>query len=366
MNNFVQPTVQGNGSGYIHLGYRNDSIIVIQPTDPNGYAADASWSNWGTHSKPGFYNNLGISGIRLIDCVALNSTQQIINHAILGGIDTLGFAFGGNPYARYLDFGTFSNPVQYIDHIRGSHATFFTCWLGNNDVLGYASNGGNTNDITVPLIGSISLTGLSDPNEFQQKYDSVLTAFHKIGAKGICATIPDVTSIPFFNTLTLSVIKGELGVSTVYIEQNNGTVRPMTDNDHVLLSTKDSIDIARHGESANNPIKNDEVLDVDETALAQSSTINFNNIIKNEANKFGFGVVDMYEYLGTLKSGITIDGVDYNVKYISGGAFGLDGIHLNPRGYALIANKFIGAINDTYGSNIPPVDVDSKRGVVFP
>jgi hypothetical protein len=44
----------------------------------------------------------------------------------------------------------------------------------------------------------------------------------------------------------------------------------------------------------------------------------------------------------------------------------LDGVHLTPRGNAMLANEFIKAINLKYGSTIPQLDVTKYGGVVFP
>ena len=69
--------------------------------------------------------------------------------------------------------------------------------------------------------------------------------------------------------------------------------------------------------------------------------------------------------LGTT-SGIQYNGVKYTASFVTGGAFSLDGVHPNGRGYALIANTFIDAINKTYGSTLPWVDINAYSGVTFP
>jgi hypothetical protein len=48
------------------------------------------------------------------------------------------------------------------------------------------------------------------------------------------------------------------------------------------------------------------------------------------------------------------------------GMWSTDGIHPNARGYALIANKFIAAINDAFGASIPSAMVGSYTGVALP
>ena len=59
------------------------------------------------------------------------------------------------------------------------------------------------------------------------------------------------------------------------------------------------------------------------------------------------------------EDGITISGINFTSTFVSGGAFSLDGVHPSTRGYAIIANDFIKAINAKYAANIPQVDVAS-------
>jgi hypothetical protein len=44
----------------------------------------------------------------------------------------------------------------------------------------------------------------------------------------------------------------------------------------------------------------------------------------------------------------------------------LDGIHLTPRGNAIIANTFIDAINSKYSASVPHADVTKYSGLKFP
>jgi hypothetical protein len=370
MGEFVQPLVTGDGAGYKKLSALDP---VVGPTIID-VAPDASWNSWGNKSLT--YNNLGISGIRLIDCIGRNTSERTINHIILGG-NSLVPGWNGqtgepiNPYARFLDFGTTLSPVEYIDHIRNSKATFFTCWLGNNDVLGWATAGGITNVTTIPLVGDIVVSRLTPENEFREKYDSVLTVFKKMGAKGVVATLPDVASIPFFNTITLETyaIKKTMednNLSDFWIEDSTGNVRPLVPGkDLILLTAKDTIS-AGYGFSPFQPLPNAYVLDEGEVNRVRAHTQALNSIIKSLASNYGFGIVDMYSFLGTLKAGYTFNGVDFSASYIEGGAFSLDGVHPNTKGYAIVANEFIRVINEKYGSTIPMVDVNAYTGIIFP
>jgi hypothetical protein len=41
-------------------------------------------------------------------------------------------------------------------------------------------------------------------------------------------------------------------------------------------------------------------------------------------------------------------------------------VHPTPRGYAILANEMIKAINAKYGASVPGVDATKYRGVKFP
>lgn len=49
--------------------------------------------------------------------------------------------------------------------------------------------------------------------------------------------------------------------------------------------------------------------------------------------------------------GIDFDGFNMNTDLVTGGTVSLDGFHLTARGYAYMANKFLEAIDSTFGSN---------------
>lgn len=341
MDEFVQPVAFGNGSGYMHLEYYDNDFHVIAPGDSLGedYVADPSWSSWDALVKGGRYNNYGVSGIRLTDCVPLNPLEKIVQFAITSF----------NPYGRYLDWGTIFSSRSYLDILREENHTFFSCWMGNNDVLGYASNGG--------VAGLTSQ--MTDAAVFEQKYDSLLKVLTQNGAKGICANIPDVTSIPLISTVKASDFDTD-----IYIEQNDNSVRKATDEDFMLLTALDEIDNGAGTQS--NPLKNNFVLDKDEVVTVQTRTNEINAKIKALADKYELAFLDANALLRTFDPGITVDGIEFTVKFIEGGLFSLDGVHLNQRGYAHLSNQFIKEINAYYGSNILLVDITKYRGITFP
>lgn len=371
MGEFKQPMVTRNGSGYMHLAYINGELKPIAANNslvPGSFLQDASWPNWGVAEKNQEYNNLGIAGVKLIQCVNFDHLKDnTTNGIILGGLDITVFGQSiqqeGNPFARFLNFGEAEvnvpllgnvggTPKQYLDHIKSSNATFFTNWLGNNDVLGYVVNGGTPNVVSNSTIGlSVDLNAFSDEFEFEAKYDSVLKAFHDQGAKGVCATLPNVTSIPFVTTFTIDKLRSDFNFNKVWITDYSGAVREATAKDYVLLHASTSIAQGK-GQSQAVPFSNYDVLDEEEVARAKVHTTKLNASIHKIAASYGYPVADMFTYMDNLSAGFTYDGVDMNISYIQGGTFSLDGIHPNPRGYAVIANEFIRVINASYQSKI--------------
>lgn len=63
-------------------------------------------------------------------------------------------------------------------------------------------------------------------------------------------------------------------------------------------------------------------------------------------------LVDLNQVLADATSnGVEFDAYTMNTALVTGGLISLDGIHLTARGYALMANKFLEAIDTNFGSN---------------
>lgn len=363
---FVQPLVSGTGSGYMHLAYRNGKIEVIKAynpditdNDPEAINYDNSYNYWSDTTKK--YNNLAIGGLNVRNVVSKNITQALEYHIYLGtthpsqGVLAWN-GVGGQPinsYGRFLNFGTITNRIEYIEHIKRSNATFFTNWLGVNDAMSWAKSGGDA------VSGSSEQT---NPLEFREKYDTVLAVFKAMGAKGVCATIHDVTKSPLFTTVTLDKVKKD-----IWIKEGADTtiIRKAVPEDLILLSAS-SLIAKGIGLIPSDPLPHQQVLDKDEVIIARNHINQLNAQIYASAAAYGFPVVDMYAFMEKLNAGVTYDGVALTAVFIEGGAFSLDGLHTNSRGNALIANEFIRVINANFGSNIRPAIVGNYRGVTFP
>ena len=375
---FKQPTMTDNGSGVLQLQGLNavppcniDTKPVIARSE-----VDANWI--ANISAQGPFNNLAVPGmsIKASQTPASNITPSngFFNRML------------ANTVTSYKDF--VSESVSTIN------PTFYSLWLGNNDALSYSATGGgwlpnfSTNpagDMTGPEI-DLSSPGqlLAPPNddEFREKYVALLDVLTANGAKGVVATIPDITALPYFTTVSDSVTNPssctqKLAVwitARISATSSDSEVRPATANDYILLPAGSTIgrmddfggNIIPHGLSEYNPLRNAEVLDQQEAAFIRGKVTLFNNIIKEEALARTIPVADMYTFLNNIKDGAVYDGVAVSSAFISGGAFSLDGIHPTDRGYAIVANEFIRTINEAYGASVPLVDVTKFKGVTFP
>ncbi len=116
-----------------------------------------------------------------------------------------------------------------------------------------------------------------------------------------------------------------------------------------------------------NPIKDKDALDAEELAEVKNHVDAYNKTIASIAEANDLAFVDANYLMQVLATkGLRINGVSYNSDFIKGGVFSLDGIHPNQRGYAIIANAFIDAINKKYNATVAKVEPNSYTGTVIP
>ncbi len=293
---------------------------------------------------------------------------------------TSGAYSGLNPFLQR--FCASPNTSSMLSEAMRINPTFFTLWLGSNDVLLYAVAG------AVPPVDLYS-PRLSSDTLLRMVLTAMVDSLTTHGAKGAIANVPDVTSAPYFTTIpwngvvltqgkadTLNAIYSGTGIT--WTAGANGfmivdstvpgvKMRHATAYDYILLSTpSDSLRCGQWGVNPLKPLKDKYVLDVTEVTEVRNATIAYNASIAYIAATKNIALVDINSFLKTVQSGIVYNGIAFNTSYVSGGAFSLDGVHPNPRGYALIANEYIKAINAKYGSSVPEVDVTRYTGIVFP
>ncbi|MCP2043122.1 SGNH/GDSL hydrolase family protein [Pontibacter sp. HSC-36F09] len=365
---FVQPLfteAQANGSGYLKLtGFNppatpgaSPSPILTPVTTNLAVRTDVA-------PLPG--------GPRLT-----KFTDPVNNYAV-PGMSVLSSAtpiYGGvNPYFDRLLADAEVGSKSYVAKVAESQPTFFTLWLGNNDVLTYATNGA--------VVNPANPFGDKTPvATFRMIYTQLLGALAKGGeTEGVVANIPDVAATPFFTTVTLDAIRKSAGMSDlkVYIRVAEGPtgVRELGEGDLILLTTQAAIGRADqvapgvtipHGFHPLNPLTDSEVLDKDEVAEVRAHTQELNKVIAEVAAANKIPVFDVNKFFtDRFARPFVQNGVPYSSAFITGNVFSLDGIHLTPRGNAIVANEFIRVINTNYNTNIPLVDETQYRAVLLP
>ena len=211
---FTQPSYEDdvNNTGGFLLGttqITSTRLIINTSTGGPEPIAGMPTANVGSLQATA-YNNMGVPGAKSF-------------HFLAAGYGNLaGVATGqANPY--YVRHAT-SPTATVLGDAMMKNPTFFTNWVGDMDVLAFATSGGigvdQTGNLNPASYGSNDIT---DPQVFASVYSTITNTLTANGAKGVCATIPNVTSIPYFTTvpynpLTVTVLGGgneQVGIATV-------------------------------------------------------------------------------------------------------------------------------------------------------
>ena len=424
---FTQPLVNDNTGGLVLNGTQITQNRFVLAVGANGqpgpvrYAGAAPTTDV-ANRLTGPFNNMGVPGAKSFHLVAP------------GYGNTAGVASGlANPY--FARFASTDNATVLGDAL-AQDPTFFSLWIGNNDVLGYATSGG-TGEFQ---LGNTDFTSygendITDPTAFSMVYGQIAGALAET-ANGVLLTIPDVTKAPYFTTVpndALQLDAATAGQLTAYFQAVSGVMtqvligggatqeqavaiasqyalqfnegsnrflidvpqtqtnplgfRQMTENELLLLTIDQAALAGGYGSvqftqevgeviavlqaggtltqeqvqilfGAVSGIDDKDALDSEELQYIGQATNAFNDAISSTASTFGLGLVDINSVLGQLQNGgIEFDGGTITSTFATGGAFSLDGIHLTPRGNAVVANEIIEEINATYGSDVPKANV---------
>ncbi len=380
----------------------------------------------------GPYNNMGVPGAKSFHLVAP------------GYGNVAGVASGSsNPY--FVRFASSPGTTVLADAFAQS-PTFFSLWIGNNDVLSYATSGGTgTNQAGNLDPTTYGGNDITDPNVFASVYSTLVNQLTAGGAKGVVANIPYVTSVPFFTTVPTNPIPGlpsasagQLNtlfgginaalagaslpprfVTLVADDGNPATVESnpllikdeslpnisaqitaaltpvlggptagyvgsiygqarhasnaVASRDYILLTARSIIGTTQTGAPSpfnsigvSYPMQDNTTLTASETAEVKTATDAYNATILALANSKELAFVDANAALNQVANGgLVYNGYTMTSAYVTGNSFSLDGVHPSPKGYALIANKFLEAINAKYGSNFKGVNLGQYQ-ILFP
>ena len=361
-----------NGLSRLILGYKTDcqGISSLSPVRVSLQGETLAFLS-SAYNPSRKYSNFGVPGLRMIDMVstAFGNINLPQYNAFFARMSKDQFNLPGS--------GNYSSVQENI--FDGGYPTFCSIYLGIEDVLPYARSGATQHPMS-PLAG---FPGVG----FEESLTQLCEQLSSQNVKAVIATIPNVSDWPFFNTIpyngltldaekaaSLNQIYNPLGISFVVganpfivADPNAGMfgVRPAVPGEKILLTAPlDSVKCNQMGSIF--PFRNEFVLTTDELATIQLRIEEFNAVIRQKAITYGFALVETGDFYDKLTTGFTYNGATLSAKFVSGGAFSLDGIHLNPRGNALLANEFIKAINKKFSAKIPLINALNYNAILFP
>ena len=389
-----------------------------------------------TNLLAGPFNNLGVPGAKSF-------------HLLAPGYGNVAGVPSGQSNPYYVRFAS-SSSSKIIDDATSQNPTFFSLWIGNNDVLAYATSGGTgVNQLGNLNPATYGGNDITDPAVFASTYNTLVNSLTTGSAKGVVANLPYVTSVPFFTTVPTNALPGLPPANVTTLNQLFGGINaalaavslpprfvtlvaddgnpattesnpllivdeslpniasqitaaltaptgpypaptaafignlygrarharntPSTNRDYILLTARGVIGTNQAGAPApfnvigiSNPMQDGTTLTADETAQVKTATDAYNASIQSIATAKSLAFVDANAALAQVANGgITANNFTVTSAYVIGGGFSMDGVHPSPRGYALIANKFIEAINTKYGSNLKGVNLGNYR-ILYP
>jgi lysophospholipase L1-like esterase len=189
---FTQPLTSDDLGGLLLGGQQILGNRLVLSADENGNPFPAPLDGMPTtdvvSSETGPFNNMGVPGAKSY-------------HLVTPGYGSVAGVANGTANPWYARFATSESSTVLAD-AASLNPTFFSLWIGNNDILGYATSGGSGVDQTGNLDPSTyGGNDITDPNVFAAVYSAQVDALVAGGAKGVLLNIPDVTSIPYFTTV---------------------------------------------------------------------------------------------------------------------------------------------------------------------
>ncbi len=423
---FEQPLMSDNLGGLLLNGNQIMDTRLVLRVDEQGNPGPSNLSGTPTTEVTnsvhgGQLNNFGVPGAKSFHLVAPG-------YGNVAGIQ----AGAANPY--FVRFAS-SDEATVLGDAMEQNPSFFSLWIGNNDILGYATSGG----VGVNQQGNVDPedygpNDITDINVFGSVLSTLTETIASSTSGGVIFNLPDVTNIPFFTTVPhnpvplsedLAVIlganfsayneqilpglvqqgvitqeeaslrqvnfsSGEGNAVTIVDEdltdltnilqgppfnlsqqqaQTLGQLRQANENDLIVLPAANFIgsQVEGGGSTAVNgvsvPLGDQWVLTPTEQAEIEQARVAYNSIIQSLANEYDLAFVDVDQLLQEVAEGLPTDSGVLTSEFAAGGAFSLDGVHLTPRGYAVVANRAIDAINEKYGSSVPNVNPGDFRTV---
>jgi hypothetical protein len=244
--------------------------------------------------------------------------------------------------------------------------TFVSVWIGNNDVLGAATNSANGGDTTL----------VTPPATFNARFDAIMDSVDAVNPQGgVMLGVVRVTAAPFFsagavywgikngaalpdtfptafqvdnNCAPSSLIPGSRGDSVlVGFPYGGALLTAALAGTPVTLSCSDTIP---------------QIIAPRETVVLLTAVAQYNTHISAAATARGWAYFDPNPTLDSLRAlpppfavrPFPAFGFPCTANPF-GTAFSCDGVHPSASTHKLIANKLREAVNNTYGTAVPAI-----------
>lgn len=404
---FKQPLMNDNIGGFLDGGVQSTSLLPRLFFNGSGPAllSATSTTNITTVLSDGPYKNIGIPGAKSYHLTlpgtlyaALNpyygrmnpGANTMVQYAIaqqptffslseIGGNDVLSYATGGGVGLNQT--GNF-NPATYGPSDITDPTVFRQIFTGVvNDLT---INGAKGVVGTVPYITRLpyfttvpynplspaAIGGAANINllntQLYGPLNGIFTAYgepERIKLLSATAANPllihDEDAADRSNEIT-TALTSTLGAQTAAaFGAIFGKARQATETDLLVLTLSNEIGKVVSSAPApinlngiTYPLADKWVLIPSEQLAVKTAVDAYNITIANVATAKGLAIVDFSAILEqAATTGISANGFTLKTDLVTGGLVSLDGIHLTSRGYALMANKFLEAIDIKYGSN---------------
>lgn len=363
-------------------------VLNTETESPERLEGTATDNVVGTGLNGTAFNNMGVPGAKSFHLLAPG-------YGAIAGLPAL-----ANPY--FTRFAIDEATSSIVGDAAAQSPSFYTLWIGNNDVLGDATSGGDGSD------------PVTDTATFDGAYAGIVASMTAANAavQGVLINIPDVSTIPFFTTVPYNAVpmtqadadvanagyvtyneglQAAVGGSVItaeeaaqrtitFAEGQNAVVildetltpiggpetflRQATADDLVLLPAASIIGTLNDPMDPASvigvgfPLGDESVLIPSELDVVETARTAFNATIKATADADANLVfLDAAALMAQLsESGISYGSGSINADFVTGGAFSLDGVHPTARGYAVIANEIINVINTGFDANVYKVD----------
>ena len=194
---FTQPLMADNTGGFSNdpVTFSPRLVLVFDeegnPIGPDVYTGAPPNTDFTASLGSGF-NNMGVPGAKSyhLGAPGYGNPAGVVTQPPTA-----------NPYfARFASSPT----ATVIGDAVAQNPTFFSLWIGNNDILSYATSGGvgtDHNETGETNPENYSANDITNNLTFQRTYTQLIDALTAGGAKGVILNLPNVTSLPFFTTV---------------------------------------------------------------------------------------------------------------------------------------------------------------------